>query len=259
MNREQREEIRDRLVTAYAAGGLWGVTEPAWLLPSGMVRGTDEHLAYLTLVYTISGGREPQMLWAAARQTFAADAALFDPQFLAFANPPTLAPRLQKHGLSQKPMSEATVWQRIGQALVMRAGGSVIRLLADHENDALQLLAMLANSKTTFPVLSGPQTAPRWLYGITAVGQYPLKNSDQLTVPVSPAAARALDSLTLPASQVSAGVFDALDALGRYGCSQRKPASTVCPVAPSCPVADFCQYSVTAGDNRTPDGDRSEL
>ncbi len=252
MNREQREEIRDRLVTAYAAGGLWGVTDPAWPLPSGMVRGTDEHLAYLTLVYTISGGRDPAALWESARHTFAEDAELFAPPFLAYAKPAALVPRLQQHGLSQKPTSEATVWQRIGQALVMRAGGSVTRLLAEHENDALQLLAMLANSKTTFPVLSGPQTAPRWLYGITAVGQHPLKNSDQLTVPVSPAAARALDSLTLSASQVSAGVFDALDALGRYGCSQRKPASTVCPVAPSCPVADFCQYGVTAGDIKMP-------
>ena len=250
MNREQREEIRDRLATAYAAGGLWGVTDPAWPLSSGMVRGTDEHLTYLTLVYTISGGREPRALWQAARQAFCDDAELFDPQFLAYTKPATLVPRLQKHGLSQKPTSEATVWQRIGQALVMRAGGSVTKLLADHEADALRLLAMLAHSKATFPVLSGPQTAPRWLYGITAVGQHPLKNSEQLTVPVSPAAAKALEALTLPASKISARAFDAIDALGRYGCSQRKPAQTVCPAAPSCPVAAFCLYG--PGSNGTP-------
>lgn len=248
MNREQRQEIRHRLVTAYDAGGLWGVTNPVWPLPNGIARGSDEHLAYLTLVYTISGGREPQTLWAAARQTFAEEADLFDPQILAFTKPATLVPRLQKHGLSQKPTSEATVWQRIGQALVMRAGGSVTRLLADHEADAHRLLAMLAHSKATFPVLSGPQTAPRWLYGVTAVGQHPLKNSAQLTVPVSPAAARALEALTVPASKISAGAFDAFDALGRYGCSQRKPTQTICPAARSCPVAAFCQY----GDGPTP-------
>lgn len=242
MNREQRAEIRDRLAAAYADGGLWGVTNLAWPLPEGMARGTDEHLAYLTLVYAISGGREPLALWAAARQTFAADAELFEPHFLAHAKPAALVPRLQLHGLSQKPTSDATVWQRIGQALVMRAGGSVAKLLADHEADALKLLAMLAHSKTTFPVLSGAQTAPRWLNGVTAVAHYPLQNSDQLTVPVSPAAARALAALSLSAGKVSAAVFDAVDALGRYGCAQRQPTQTVCPAAPGCPVADFCQY-----------------
>jgi hypothetical protein len=82
--------------------GLWGVTNPAWPLPEGMARGTDEHLAYLTLVYAISGGREPQALWAAARQTYADDAELFEPHFLAYAKPAALVPRLQSHGLSQK-------------------------------------------------------------------------------------------------------------------------------------------------------------
>lgn len=243
MNREQRAEIRDRLVAAYAEGGLWGGTDPAWPLPEGVARGTDAHLAYLTLAYAISGGREPQAMWAAARQTFTDDAQLFAPHFLAHAKPVALVPRLQAHGLSQKPTSDATVWQRIGQALVMRAAGSVSRLLADHESDALKLLAMLANSKTTFPVLSGKQTAPRWLNGVTAVAQYPLKNSDQLVVPVSPAAARALDALTLSASKISAAAFDAVDALGRYGCAQRKPAQAHCPVAVSCPVARFCRYA----------------
>lgn len=248
MNREQREEIRDRLITAYAEGGLWDVTNPAWPLPEGVTRGTDAHLAYLTLVYTISGGREPQKLWAAARQTFADDAALFDPHFLAYAQPTTLEPRLKKHGLCQKPTSEATVWQRIGQALVMRAGGSVTKLLADHEDDALQLLAMLSNSKTTFPVLSGAQTAPRWIYGITAVAQHPLKNSEQLIVPISPAAANALEAFTLSASYISAGAFEAIDALGRYGCSQHKAKQPVCPASSSCPVADLCQYGDRASN-----------
>ncbi|MCB8978457.1 MAG: hypothetical protein H6657_13615 [Ardenticatenaceae bacterium] len=249
MNREQRQEIRDRLVAAYEGDGLWGVTNPAWPLPDGVVRGSDLHLAYLTLVYTISGGREPQALWEAARQTFAEDAELFDPHYLAYTKPATLVPRLKQHGLSHKPTSEATTWQRIGQALVMRAGGTVTTLLADHEDDALQLLAMLANSKTTFPVLSGPQTAPRWLYGLTAVGQHPLKNSEQLTVPVSPAATKALEALDVPASKISAIAFEAADALGRYGCSQRKPSQMFCPAAPGCPVASFCQYGTETNPN----------
>ena len=242
MNAEQLQDIRDRLLQAYTESGLWDVVQPAWNLPDGVERGSDDHLAFLTLVYTISGGRDPVQLWEAARETFVEDRELFAPQFLAFAKPKTLVDRLKRYGLTKKPTSEATVWQRIGQALVMRAGGSVQKLLADHDYDGQQLMAMLAQSKTTFSVLSGPQTAPRWLYGLTAVGKQPLKNVNSLPVSLSPDATRALASLNIQASKLSALAFESVDALGRYGCRQRKPAQTRCPAASDCPVASYCQY-----------------
>lgn len=242
MATDRRATLRAALLAAYADPGLWGETDPAWPLPAGVERGDDPHLAYLTLVYTISGGRDPGPLWEAARRTFANDPELFAPQFLAYAKPALLRPRLQAYGLAQKPKSEATVWQRIGQALVMRAGGSVRKLLADHGFDATQLLAMLAQSKTTFPVLSGAQTAPRWLHGLAAAGAQPLIDVERLAVPVSPAGARALEALSVGGSQVSVEVFGPLDALGRRGCARRQPSQAICPAAAECPVAGWCQY-----------------
>ncbi len=242
MDAKQLQEIRDRLVEAYTNGGLWSVTNPAWGLPDGVERGSDVHLAFLTLVYTLSGGRHPVPLWDAARQTFAEDAELFDPRFLAYAKPAALIDRLHLHGLTKKKTSEATLWQRIGQAIVMRGGGSVQALLAKHEHDGKKLLGMLARSKTTFPVLSGKQTAPRWLYGLTAVAQQPLINVKKLPVPVSPQAKRALAALSIQANKISALAFEPVDALGRFGCSQRKKTQTVCPAAATCPVAQFCLY-----------------
>lgn len=242
MNPKQLQEIRDRLIHAYTETGLWGVTNPAWGLPGGVERGSDVHLAFLTLVYTLSGGRDPVQLWDAARQTFVEDAELFDPRFLAYAKPATLISRLNLHGLTKKKTSEATLWQRIGQAIVMRGGGSVQALLAKHEHDGKKLMAMLAKSKTTFPVLSGKQTAPRWLYGLTAVAQQPLTNVKKLPVPVSPQAKRALAALSIQADKISALAFDPVDILDRQGCSQREQFQTVCPAAATCPVALFCLY-----------------
>lgn len=242
MNPEQLQEIRNLLFQAFNKDGMWGVVNPILEVPKGVERGSDTHLAFLTLVYTISGGREPVQLWDGARQTFAIDGELFSPSFLAYAKPATLIDRLKRYGLTQKVTSEATTWQRIGQALMMRAGGSVQTLLADHAYDSQILMSMLSKSKATFPVLSGSQTAPRWLYGLMAVGDQPLRSVEELPIPVSPHAKKALASLNIQAAKLSARTFDSVDALGRYGCAQREPTSKICPVGHECPVATFCQY-----------------
>jgi hypothetical protein len=244
---EQLAAIREILVGAYSEVDLFGESNPAWLAPDGIGRGEDVHLAFLTLVYTISGGREPVSLWEAARNTYTADPSLFDPQRLAYIKPTELRDPLRQYGLSRKAASEATVWQRIGQALVMRAGGSVKKLLADNGHDVQTLLSMLGRSKTTFPVLSGKQTAPRWLYGLATEGQQPLVGTRKLAVPVSPAASLALEGLEIKVESVSAAVFGPLDALGRLGCRQRPSGSGQCPVASQCPVAQFCQFGRLLG------------
>jgi hypothetical protein len=52
-------------------------TDPAAALPDNLTRGDENHLAFLTLAYTLSGGREPESFWSAARLTYAADPELF--------------------------------------------------------------------------------------------------------------------------------------------------------------------------------------
>ena len=239
-----RQAIRTTLLAAYDSGALWGETDPTWPLPAGMARGEDRHLAYLTLVFGLSGGRDPVPLWQAARQTAVTDPELFAPQFLAYTKPADFADRLQQPGIARKK-SDVTVWQRLGQALVMRAGGSVRQLLDDHAYDAPALLAMLQESKTTFPVLSGPQTAPRWLHGLARAGDQPIKGADRLPVPVSKAASRALNAFMIDGDKVSAEIFPALDALGRLGCKRRPSNQPTCPVASVCPVAAYCQYGTS--------------
>ena len=242
MTNERVTAVRQTLLAAYRETGLWGVTQPDWPLPETLKRGEDAHLAWLTLVYTVSGGRDPAQLWPAARTAYVARPDLFDPQVLAYARPDTLIEPLRAYRLAQKVKSEATVWQRIGQALVMRAAGSVSQLLAGYDFSAPALWQMLQSNKVTFPVLSGPQTGPRWLYGLAATGGQPLTGAARLPVPPSPPGKKALAALQISGKQVSAEIFAPLDLLGRRGCAQRKPGQTSCPAAGACPVAGFCRY-----------------
>ncbi len=242
MTNERITAVRQTLLTAYRETGLWGVAQPDWPLPETLTRGEDAHLAWLTLTYTVSGGRDPARLWPAARAAYAAKPDLFDPQVLAYARPNTLLEPLREYRLTQKAKSEATVWQRIGQALVMRAAGSVSRLLADYDFSAPALWQMLQNNKATFPVLSGRQTGPRWLCGLASAGGQPLTGAARLPAPPSPAGKRALAALQISGRQVSAEIFAPLDLLGRRGCAQRKANQTTCPAAGECPVAGFCRY-----------------
>ncbi|MCB0015080.1 MAG: hypothetical protein KDE34_24360, partial [Anaerolineales bacterium] len=151
--KNDHQQIGELLLAAYESGALWGASNAAWPLPAGVERGDEAHLAFLTLVYAISGGREPAQLWAAARATFAADPELFAPHFIAYAKGRELAGRLTAHKMARKTVSDSTTWQRTGQALVMRAGGSVRQLLENFGFHGAALLDMLQANKATFPVL----------------------------------------------------------------------------------------------------------
>lgn len=238
----QLDALRPTLLSAYENEGLWGEHDYSLDLPVGLERGADQYLAYLTLVYTISGGRDPETLWKAASEAFEAGPQLFDPQFLAYTKPKDIEDRLHNQKLSHKKKADATVWQRTGQALVMRAKGSVNQFLKDHDYDARRLIKTLKENKATFLVLSGDQTAPRWLYGLAKAGSKDIKGAANLPVPASPAAQRALEALQTERDMVPAELFSALDALGRRGCAQRPEGSPSCPVAKECPVASHCRY-----------------
>lgn len=135
INKTISKNLQNKLSTTFYSKGIWGTTDYAHELPAGMERGSDIHLAYLTLVYTVSGGQDPESVWHAAKQTFEHDPELFDPKYLAYIKPKEILDRLNVYGMLYKATPEATVWQRIGQGMVMRAKGSVQALLAASDFD----------------------------------------------------------------------------------------------------------------------------
>jgi hypothetical protein len=243
-DRTRNLAIRDALLAAYEGDGVFGEgREVVGKMPASLTPASDEHLAYLTLVLTISGGRDAVELWEAARQTFEADPELFDPRFLAYVKKPQdLLPRLKP--LTRK-RGDATTWQRTGKAIVMRGQGSVKAILEKHEWDAEQLLTMLAENKATFPVWSGEQTAPRWVWVMENAGIQPLTNTHHLQVPLSNTGQQTLSNLNINGEKVSAQMFAPLEALGMRGCRQKEDDHPLCPVANQCPVATFCQFGTT--------------
>lgn len=247
MSDERLQAIRTTLLATYEAGLLWDNQRPQFLLPEGVGRGSEAHLIFLTLVYAISGGREPEQLWAAARAAYAAEPSLFTPHTLAYAQPQAFVEPLKQYSVVQKGKTEGVAWHKIGKALVMRGQGSVRPILEKYEFEARALLEMLQENKTTFPLLSGEQSGPRWLWGLATAGEQPLQDAARLPVPPSAAVARALEALQLEFAVVSAEIWEAADTLGRRGCVQRKPSQRVCPVAKACPVVAFCRYRPLSG------------
>lgn len=242
MSNERLTQLRTTLLAAYNAGELWDNSRPQFLLPKGVQRGSEEHLVFLTLVYAISGGRDAEALWSAARAAYDTDPTLFEPKTLAYAQPQAFVKTLKKHSLSQKGKVDGVTWHKIGKAIVMRGQGSVKKILEKYDYDAQALLEMLGENKTTFPLLSGPQTGPRWLWGLATAGEQPLTGAARLPVPVSSVAERALDSLQLQFEVISAEVWEAAAALSQRGCKQRPVTESVCPVAMACPLTPFCRY-----------------
>lgn len=241
----RREALRRALLTGYRKGQMWGFERPSAVVPDGLERGCDTHLIFLTLTMALSPGREPVALWGAARAALASDPELFDPMFLAYLKPPDLKglhERLNQSGLTSG-RSDTTTWQRIGKALVMRGQGSVLNLLEKHEFEADKVMAMLAESKTTFPVLSGEQTAPLWLYALAVDGGVGLGGVEALFLPLSPAGELAAVGLDIENHLFTVPVWAPLDVLGRLGCAQRE-GEAVCPAADGCPVAAFCRFGV---------------
>lgn len=237
------EQIRQLLLPPFAAGTLFDSSESASTVPTTLgERGSDAHLAYLTLGYTISSGRSDSGYWQTLANAAEVDAELFDPRFLAYVNPKKIQPRLRATRITSKP-SLATVWQRIGQALVMRAKGSVQTLLTDHDYDAIKLMAMLADSKTTFPMLSGEQTAPRWLAGLAREGAQPLSGVQMLQIAAVRTAMLAMDGLQMTGETLPADLFDPLTQLGAVGCKQHVDSVARCPVAADCPIAQLCRFA----------------
>lgn len=242
MSDDRLAQLRAALLAAYEEGALWGNSRPQFVLPEGVARGGEQHLIFLTLVYAISGGREAEALWSAARAAYEAEPSLFDPKTLAYAQPQAFVEPLKAHGVSQKGKVDGVTWHKIGKAIVMRGQGSVKTILETYNDDAKALLTMLNENKTTFPVLSGAQTGPRWLWGLASAGEQSLKGAARLPVSVSAAVERALDSLQISFGVISVEVWEAAAVLGERGCRQRPLSASVCPVATACPVSLFCRY-----------------
>jgi hypothetical protein len=82
------------------------------------------------------------------------------------------------------PKYIARVWWQISRGVQGRVKGSWRELLRVNQDDAQTLQTYLAQSPTTFPVLSGPVLSSRWLDLVQRMGGVPLRGWESLRVPL---------------------------------------------------------------------------
>lgn len=105
----------------------------------------------------------------------------------------------------------ARVWWQVCRGVQGRFKGSWRDLLAANGDDAQALEGYLLQSKSTFPVLSGPVVSVRWMDLVQRIGGVPLQGWDDLRVPLSPHLVEAACTFGVAAKKVHPCLAAALE------------------------------------------------
>lgn len=159
--------------------GLCGAHDPAKIL--GSVEAIEQRLSALTLGVVLDTKHINQERWSALAAIH--DHWLLDPSQLAYSTSAGVLTAMREEHISG-PQHIARVWWQVCRGVQGRFKGSWRDLLQANHDNAEELQRYLQNSKTTFPVLSGPVISARWLDLVHRVGGVELMNWDTLTVPL---------------------------------------------------------------------------
>ena len=118
-------DLASRLYTVFSdpGRGIFGVTDmPEDVEPSGVEKGSLEHLLFITLTVTVDYQRDADQLWAAARETFVDPETryLFDPAKVREAGLPPVTRDMRRYGLSRKPRKDAYFWNTVAVSFLKK-------------------------------------------------------------------------------------------------------------------------------------------
>jgi hypothetical protein len=200
---ERGNKLAGHLYRCFSSSGILGRTEmPEDILPDKIVKGSLEHLLFITQTVAIDYQRDANQLWAASRNTYQDTSTryLYDPASLHEAPPGKIISDMQKHSLSKKAKKDAFIWRTAGITFYKKWQGSPINFLESCGWDSLMILQRLRddthlyNGKLLpdYPYLRGPKIGPLWLRMLRDnVGIAKLKNLDRIPIPVDIHVARA--------------------------------------------------------------------
>jgi len=123
------------------------------------------------------------------------------------------------------------VWWQICRGIQGRFKGSLRTLLQTNQDHAWTILDYLKNSKTTFPVLSGPILSVRWLDYVQRTGRVVIDGWDALKVPLSATQLKAAQEFGIEGEMVHPQVALALQSWVK---SCRQLGSEACGLS-ACP------------------------
>jgi hypothetical protein len=157
--------------------GLCGIHDPAKI--AGSIEAIEQRLSALILGVVLDTKHLNQERWSALMAIH--DHWLLEPSQVAYRSSSEVSDGLHEMHISG-PSHIARVWWQVCRGVQGRFKGSWRDLLKANDDNAQEVQSYLQNSKTSFPVLSGPVISVRWLDLVHRVGGVELKGWETLTV-----------------------------------------------------------------------------
>jgi hypothetical protein len=187
--------------------GLCGAHDPAKIV--GSAEAIERRLSALTLGVVLDTRHLDHERWSALAVIH--DHWLLDPSQVAYRTSAEVLTAMREEHISGPPHI-ARVWWQLCRGVQGRLKGSWRDLLKANDDNAQELQRYLQNSKTTFPVLSGPVISARWLDLVHRIGGVTLRGWETLTVTLPPDQRKTARSFGILTGEVHPLVFSALNA-----------------------------------------------
>jgi len=200
---ERGKKVADLLYNLFSTVGIHGRNDmPEDIMPKSVVRGSLEHIMFITLTVSIDYQRDAPALWNASRKTFEDPETryLFDPKALHETPPRKIIEDMQKYRLSKKPQKDAYIWRTVGVTFYKKWSGDPRNFLQRCNWDAPTILKRLKKDVhlyngrwvPDYPYLRGDKIGPLWLRMLRDnVGITELENLYRVPIPVDIHVARA--------------------------------------------------------------------
>lgn len=271
------KEVARVLTECFQTVGIFGGKNmPETTLPPNVVKGSLEHILFLTLTVSIDYMRDAESLWKSARESYSDDRTsyLFSPSKIASSPISKVEDDLQTHALSKKRVRDAKFWKTISETLHGKWNGDPTNLFLECDWDAPTILKRLKTEHhiignrvlADFPSLCGIKIGPLWLRMLRDnAGVSSFKDLKRIPIPVDIHIARSTLSCGVLRGSTSSNreelysmirsvwqecykegsgaaidLDEALWRLSRYGCTHRDKVSGECPTIESCPVKEYC-------------------
>jgi hypothetical protein len=214
------KELAQILYRCFSTTGILGQTEmPEDIAPKDVIKGSVEHILFITQTVSIDYQRDANLLWESSRQTYEDRDTryLFTPQMLHETPVSKIVQDMQKYKLSKKPKKDAIIWQTVGVTFYKKWQGNPTQFLSDCHWDAPTILERLStdthlmrgNSVYDYPYLRGPKIGPLWVRMLRDnVGFTQIQNLVKVPIPVDRHIARATLSLGLVRGQYKGSLYD---------------------------------------------------
>lgn len=224
IDNERGKKVAELLYNSFSTTGIHGRTDmPEDITPNSVVRGSLDHIFFITLTVSIDYQRDAPSLWESSRKTFDDPETryLFEPKLLHETPFTKIVEDMKKYKLSKKPQKDANIWRTVGVTFYKKWEGDPCNFLKDCNWNSSLILKRLSNDThsyngrliSDYPYLRGPKIGPLWLRMLRDnVGIAQLRNLEKVPIPVDIHVARA----TLTTGVVRGSIEVRLDELFEY-------------------------------------------